>query len=376
MGLSGCGHPAPAASSTAAQAEPAVGSLPQRREADDTARFLAGMPGKPDSPFKQLESDTAWVEHRQRMDKAWSGAGGSLIAGLADFQKQELAAPPLVTAPVFYPFGGPDALTPVLSFPRSPSYVMVALEPAGTLPSLAKVEKKNLAEYLPALRQTMGSVLGRSFFVTRDMDRQFRGQVTDGLMIPILQILARTGHTIIGYRYVTLNEEGQTVERPAEWHTTNKHGNKGFEVSYWTDADSSLHLLSYYSVNLDDKHLSDNFAFRKFAAGLKGSTTMFKATSYMTHNKDFSIIRDLVLTASGAILQDDSGLPFHFFDAGQWNVQLYGEYTKPYGSFHFRVQKDLREAYQSAGVKPLPLRIGYGYGKAASNLLLARRSGS
>jgi hypothetical protein len=103
---------------------------------------------------------------------------------------------------------------------------------------------------------------------------------------------------------------------------------------------------------------------------------MFKATSYMTHNRDFSIIRDIALTASGAILQDDSGLPYNLFDAAKWKVQLYGEYTRPYGSFHFRVQKDLREAYHNAGVKPLPVRIGYGYGKAASNLLLARRAGS
>jgi hypothetical protein len=373
----GCSHPAP----TAAQAQSttpaqAVDPVPQHREADDTARFLAGMPGKPGSAYAQLEATPAWQEHRQLMDKAWSGTESSLIAGLGEFQKQELAGAPLATAPVFYPFGGPDAMTPVLCFPNSASYVMVALEPPGTLPTPAKLEKKNLALYLPSLRDTMGSVLGRSFFVTREMDRQFRGQVTDGLMIPILQILVRTGHTINGFRYVTLNEAGEPVERPAEWHTANKHGNKGFELSYVTNADGSVHHLSYYSVNLDNKHLDDNFAFRKFADKLKGSTTMFKATSYMTHDKEFSIIRDISLSISSAILQDDSGLPYNLFDASKWNVQLYGEYTQPYGSFHFRVQKDLRQAYQNAGVKPLPMRIGYGYGKMASNLLLARRSGS
>ena len=41
----GCSHPAPA-ESQAAQA-PVVDTVPQRRDADDTARFLAGMPGKP-----------------------------------------------------------------------------------------------------------------------------------------------------------------------------------------------------------------------------------------------------------------------------------------------------------------------------------------
>jgi hypothetical protein len=310
------------------------------------------------------------------MDQAWSGARDSLIAGLGDFQKQELATAPILTAPVFYPFGGPDALTPLLCFPRSPSYVMVALEPPGTLPSLKQMEKKRLAEYLPALRNTMASVLGRSFFVTRDMDRQFRGQVTDGLLVPILQILVRTGHSVTGFRYVTLDATGQPVDRPAHWTAPGKHGNTGVEISYRTGADGSLHHLNYYSVNLDDKHLADNDAFRSYAATLKGSTTIFKATSYMIHNSDFSIIREIALSTSGAILQDDSGLPYRLLDGGRWKIQLYGEYTRPYGSFHFRVQKDLFTAYRAAGVKPLPVRIGYGYGKTASNLLLARRTGS
>src|SRR6266849_4846713 len=162
----GCSHPA----TSAAEPKPEVKTVdlvPQRRDADDTARFLAGMPGKPGSPFGDLESTDAWKENRRLLDQAWSGAETSLIAGLGDFQKQELAAAPILTAPVFYPFGGPDALTPLLCFPRSPKYVMVALEPPGTLPSLKQIEKKNLGEYLPVLRNTMASVLGRSFFVTR-----------------------------------------------------------------------------------------------------------------------------------------------------------------------------------------------------------------
>ncbi|MBS1853728.1 MAG: hypothetical protein JST11_00065 [Acidobacteria bacterium] len=375
LAATACDRPAPQAAQAKSEAA-VVDNVPQQRDADDTARFLAGMPGKPGSPFLELESTPVWQEHRQIMDKAWAGTDSTLVAGLAEFQKQELSASPLATEPVFYPFGGPDALTPVTSFPGSPSYVLVALEPPGTLPAPAQLEKKHLDQYLPALRNTMGSVLGRSFFITREMDRQFRGQVTDGLLLPILQLLVRTGHTIRGIRYVYLDDAGQPVERPAEWRTRNKHGNRGVQISFVTDASGSRHLLSYYSVNLDDKHLSDNFAFRKFAGGLRGSTTILKATSYMTHNNDFSIFREIALSTSAAILQDDSGLPYHFFDPAHWKVQLYGQYTEPYGSFRFRVQKDLRQAYQSAGVKPLPMRIGYGYGKVASNLLLARRAGS
>jgi hypothetical protein len=106
---------------------------------------------------------------------------------------------------------------------------------------------------------------------------------------------------------------------------------------------------------------------------MKGATTMFKSTSYMLHHKEFSLIRNLVLANSGAVLQDDSGIPYHWFAADQWKVQLYGEYERPYGSFKWLEQVDLRKAYKQPGTKPLPMHVGYGYKKITSNLLLAQR---
>jgi hypothetical protein len=82
----------------------------------------------------------------------------------------------------------------------------------------------------------------------------------------------------------------------------------------------------------------------------------------------------LILDNSGAVLQDDSGIPFHLFTGASWKVQLYGDYNKPYGTFRWLEQPDLRKAYQAGGTKPLTLRIGYGYRKVASNLLLAKRA--
>ena len=55
-----------------------------------------------------------------------------------------------------------------------------------------------------------------------------------------------------------------------------------------------------------------------------------------------------------------------------WQVRLFGEYEKPYGSFRWLEQPALREAYK-ASAEPLPFRIGYGFHKAPSNLLLAHR---
>jgi len=345
--------------------------FPRAREADDVARFLAGMPGNEGSPYRELEDNAAWKQHRKALDDAWKRASEKLISGLAEFQRNELSRQPIERANVFYPFSGPDVVTPLVCFPRSERYVFVALEPAGTLPSAGKIEKKNLNLYLAATRETMASILGRSFFVTREMDRQFRGQVTDGLLLPIAEMLVRTNHTILGFRYVRLDDSGQLIERAANYHTAGVIGNKGVEIEFRSEADGSVHRLCYLSVNLSDQRLRMDAAFTKFAATLKGSSTLLKSTSYMTHKPEFSTIRDIVVQTSGAVLQDDYGIPFKYF-AG-WRVQLYGAYERPYGSFRWMEQKDLRAAYREQGVKKLPMQIGYGFLKVASNMLLAER---
>jgi hypothetical protein len=217
------------------------------------------------------------------------------------------------------------------------------------------------------------SELVRSFFITRQMDHQFRGQVTDGLCLPILELLVRSGHTILGFRYVRLDDKGQIVDRPADYHTASKFGNRGVEIEFRSDDDQSVHKMFYFAVNLADDHLQENRPFLSFLSELRGSTTFLKATSYMLHMPGFSTIRAQVLTESAAVLQDDSGVPYHFYLTQNWRVQLYGEYVRPYGSFRWLEQKDLRDAYQTRQPRPLPFRIGYGFRAVPSNLLFATR---
>ncbi len=334
---------------------------------------MAGMPGKPGSAFSELEEQDAWKVHQRELDRAWKSMEDEMLPGMREFQARELSDPPTQRAIAFYPFSGPDALMLTVLFPHNPVYVMVALEPAGTLPTPATFAKKDLARVLAEVRESVASELHRSFFITRQMDSQFRGQVNDGLFPPILHLLVRTNHTILGYRSVRIDETGAVVDRPASWHAPGRIGNKGVEIEFRSDSDGSLHKLFYFSVNLADDHLKEDPQFLTFVTKLKGMATYFKATSYMTHKPEFSMIRDSVLSASAAVLQDDSGIPFKYF-AKPWQVQLYGSYSRPYGSFRWLEQPDLRKAYETTGPKPLNFKIGYGYSKAPSNLLLARKT--
>jgi hypothetical protein len=371
--ISGCSSPRRVAAAESLPKQQQDDSVPHAREANDVARFLAGMPGTPGSPYAALEQSEVWKEHRRIVDAAWQEAEREQLPGLRKFQADELSAPALESRTVFYPFSGPDSLTASLYFPHNPLYVMVALEPAGTLPTERQIAAKLTPEYLSAIRETMASELGRSFFITRQMDRQFRGQVTDGLLVPILQLLVRSGRTIVGFRYVRLDETGQVIDRAPNYHASTRYGNKGVEIEFRNDADSSVHHLFYFSVNLSNDRLRENTPFQLYLSRLNGAVSMLKATSYMPHHPGFSIISDALLRASDAILQDDSGLPFKKFATDQWKVQLYGDYNQPYGSFRWMEQPDLREAYKTSGSKPLPMHIGYGYRRITSNLQLAMR---
>src|SRR5689334_16470449 len=84
----GCGPSSPALVVQAS--ETPSDAVPHLRDADDAARFIAGMPGTEGSPFAALEATEAWMEHRRRLDRAWHEAEPRLIGELQEFQKEEL----------------------------------------------------------------------------------------------------------------------------------------------------------------------------------------------------------------------------------------------------------------------------------------------
>jgi len=92
------------------------------------------MPARPGSQFGEFEKQPAWIEHRRELDRGWSRIEEASIPAMTAFQKRELSSTPIAKAPVFYPFSGPDALMVTVFFPDNPLYVMVGLEPAGSLP--------------------------------------------------------------------------------------------------------------------------------------------------------------------------------------------------------------------------------------------------
>lgn len=366
-----CAQTAPAP--PVAEAKPLSPVLPRSPSADDAARYLAGLPGRAESPFKALEPEERWTAHAAAFDAAWERWRSVQRPPVDEFQRTELTG----SAPVFYPFGGPDVLNLLAFFPGREEYLMVGLEPPGSI-GFSKLTPHNAHENLASVRTTLESVLERSFFITRQMDHQLRGQVTDGVLAVMLVQLVREGYTVLGATPVTLDGSGAIVPREIKERAPGIPGvvNPGVAIEFARDGGRPQRIV-YLTVNLADKRLALNEPFRRHLAARSNLTTFFKSTSYLPHQNSFSEIRSLVLAHSTAVVQDDSGIPFHWFDGAKWQVQLYGEYDRPYGSFRYMQQKDLAAAYHESGAaKKLGFRIGYGYSKQPSNLQVARKKGN
>jgi len=344
------------------------------RAANDVARFLAGLPGEEGSPYQPLEAEQAWKDHADSMNKLWARFEKNRQTGMRRFGESELRGPGIDDRPVWYPFSGADTLTMLTFFPGHDLYVMAALEPPGVLPKPEELATDTLADRLPGIAGTLASLIGKSFFVTREMDHQLRGQVVDGVTEPMLILLARSGFRILDYGYVQLDDSGKLVERQPAAKRSAFGLNRGITMDVESPAGKRARIV-YLSLNLDDRHMTTNTAFKTYIGSLGRTATMLKATSYMLHASQFSQIRSLILDSSALIVQDDSGIPWRYLNTADWQVQLYGDYVQPYGkSFEFRKQPSLREAYETnrASVKPLEFRIGYGAGKVTSNLQVAR----
>lgn len=348
------------------------------RQANDAARFLAGLPGNPGSPYKEHETDEAWVDHKAKLDAAFSREAPRL-AKMRDFQKTQVA--PVTRAKnCFYPFGGADAWNVYTFFPNCEQYVMIGLEPAGTL-SLADsflASKGDPAAKLGEFRKSLNSILENSFFITKEMDRDFRGQRTDGLLIPLMVLLVRHDLTIEKVEYVQLLDNGTLADRDPKDKTITQNRRKAVSI-HFKKAGGPPQVLRYFTANLGPAEnygtpLQFNTGLLLHLDTLGRVNTFLKATSYMPHRPEFELIRNNMLSRSDLILQEDTGIPYKYFKPEEWDVVLFGAYSTPIKIFAGYRQKDLVAAYSESGrAKPLTFPIGYGSKSQASGLQMAIR---
>ncbi len=345
-------------------------AAPDTAYAQDVAAYLAGLPASQHSDLNPLAATPAYRAFAQDQARSWLKYTTTHTTPMTRWAATQLDSAQHSSPTIFYPFSGPDFLNVVTMFPASDTYVMVGLEPVGSVPARASLENPKL---FPAIKSSLWSVLNFSFFRTNDMAIDLKSVELDGAVPLLILFAARTGHQLLAIRPVRLTATGQL--QPTD--TTQAPDPKtvpGAEIKLRAP-DGHPQTLYYFSADLSDSKLSVQPAALKFVQSLGPLTTYVKSASYLMHKTYFSQIRRLVLRHSRYILQDDSGIAMKYFQKGAWNFTHYGTYRRPINLFAKHYQPELTAAYQDSLHLPqkLPFGTGYNWQQKDSNMLIARR---
>jgi hypothetical protein len=346
--------------------------------ANDTARFLAGLPPSSNSPLAAYTKDPVWQQHARYFDSIFAREESAQLSKVREFSNKFLADK---HDTMLYMFSGPDFLYATSFFPNASTYVLAGLEPVGEIADLTALSPWAINGELRNLELSMDSLFNFSFFITQNMKTQLREGPVNGTL-PILYIfLARTGKTIHELNLVSLDEHGnfQIAAELAAANSTNKpvtrppHSAAAGVKIVFTDGAGPKQTLYYFSTNLADGSF-ERSGFSAFLAKFGPVDSFIKSASYLLHKGHFAGVRKLLLNGSATILQDDSGIPLAYFEARKWRFQSFGHYAGPISIFANFYQPQMAELFKSA--RPIEFGIGYRWRKNESNLLLAQKESS
>ena len=344
--------------------------------ADDTARFLAGLPPSSNSPLAAFTKDPAWLSHARYFDSIFAREENAQLSKVREFSKKYLTDK---HDTMLYMFSGPDFLYATSFFPNASTYVLAGLEPVGEIPDLTSLGPWTINGELRNLELSMSSLFNFSFFITQNMKTELREGPVHGTLPVLYVFLARTGKTIHEVSLVSLDEQGN-VQIADELAATDinikepvtsppRSAAPGVKIVF-SDGNGPKQTLYYFSTNLADGSF-ERSGFSAFLAKLGPADSFIKSASYLLHKAHFADVRKMLLNNSATILQDDSGIPLAYFEAKKWRLKAFGHYAGPISMFANFYQPRMAEVFQ--GASPIEFGIGYRWRKNESNLLLAQK---
>ena len=310
-----------------------IAAAARAQSPDEQARFLAGLPVK-DAKLAPLTAAKSWQTHAQSLDKSWAKMDRRQLLSVRGWALTKIPEIYKDTAPVLYFFSGPDFLYANTFFPNASTYLLCGIEPVGEMPDVAAMPEGTVGLELDSLRGSLHTILKTHYFITKDMRTDLERLKLRGTLPLLYVFLARTGCTIHEVKPIA---SGVRIE---------------FSKGGW-----KKQTLYYYKTDLSNG--GGNAAFLKACREHAPAVSLVKSASYLMHGEGFSQARNFLLQNSRVILQDDTGIPFHFFDPKKWDVHLYGAYFRHGDMFGKYDQADLEAAYKEA--KPMPLGFSFGY---------------
>lgn len=331
----------------------------------DTAKILAGMNISDRSTLANLETVKSWQQHQDFLNSAWLRLETQRLVPMRDWQATELNSLETAETTIFYPFSNGNFLDVYTLFPQGKLFILVGIEPVGSIPFLSQLSAPEIAEELKYISGNLYEILSLDYFrPPHPLDSLDREAVA-----ALSVFLVRTNNRIYHIEYVSLDREAK-IRSPQPGTVS------GVKIVFASEGDTERRILYYFSSELSNQALTESPELATFIGRHDRQITYLDAAAYLMHYDSFSQIKELILAQSKYILQDDSGLPLTAFKPNRWDLSFYGDYTQPIVRFGDRYQPQLWQTYSSENnIQPLSFATGYRLKAEDSNLMLARNKG-
>lgn len=336
---------------------------------DQLASYIAGIDTT--GNFSSGVFMKSYMAFCSRFESRWTTYKNERIKPVSQFATQQLDSLLPTSKTVFYPFSGPDILYPLLFFPNRERYVLVGLEPVGSLPDF---QEDSVISYYDQLYNSLNAILNFSFFRTESMHDDLHNEDLDGTVHVLLLFLKRMDNKIVSIQRFGIDTSGQkilsTIQSPPLEAPV-----QGLQIEF-VGSSNQLQTVEYVSANIADYSLNAKKGLKKYLYAIQQPITYLKGASYLLHKPTFKTMREVILNNSQAVVEDDSGIPVKYFLNNSWSLHLYGSYSKPIAMFSKHYQTDLDSLYKTKGAVNLKFGLGYNYRDKNSNFLVARRNNS
>ena len=325
--------------------------------------------------YKDVQHSSSFKIFSVNFNKRWMSFDSSRLINLRGFRDNEIAKVVKKQTTLFYPFSGPDILHAQTFFPDADNYVMIGLEPVGSLPTFKSSQLDSLTPYYNRVNTSLDAILKFSFFRTVSMSKDLKNAEVDGTLHLLFLFLKRTGNLICSAKPVTVDSLGQVVYLNSFIELKKmKSPTKGVEIKF-TDKNNQPKTVSYFSLNAADGGMKQNKGFMTYLTNMGTINTYLKGASYLMHKSYFSMVRNVILNQSEHVIQDDSGIAFHYFTESNraWSYTFYGSYIRPIAMFSAFYQADLDSTYKQQGSKNIGFGIGYNFRDKNSNFMIATK---
>ncbi len=317
--------------------------------------------------FSHIQNEEYYKDYRNQLEQSWNVVTTKNLENIEKWNAQySLIKNDSLT--LFYPFSGPDFLYANAFFPNAKDYILIGLEPIGKLPDFNDMNQQQLNEYLMKLNSSLRYANKAAYFTTKHMHEDFSSEHFNGVIHLISFYIAKTKHQVIDIKPIQINHFGIVEEK--DNYEENMDLINGINMTILSPCGKFKNVY-YLSVDLSNSTVRNNIGLTSFLSKMGKKNVFIKSASYLLHNKEFSIMRDLILKQSETIIQDDTGIPFSVLKTSGFNTKLFGNYSRTINVFKNYFQNDLAQALENERTDSLSFKLGYNSWKGQMVLMLS-----